>query len=279
MGNRRFGRRPSRAGGATNTAIKDCSIPPGNIQPRISVYPPPSRAGFQTCYRVGGWFESTGAARNRSRVAGVRIAHQLRARVASQPVKASRRGQGTVEYALILMLVSIMVGVVLLTVGQQTGNVSSNLVVRVEGDVPGWVTVASTIGAALAGGLIGLLAPFVTQWLQSRQASKRAADDEQKALKAVMGELNDNQGILSILAMGLPPPTPAELTDRMFQTKRPLLAERLPDGEFGDLAVWYAELLACKRDIDNGAIDKDRCRVLSTRTQGRIVVLRNLVRR
>ena len=40
----------------------------------------------------------------------------------------SQRGQGMVEYALILVLVSIVVIVILLTMGQQIANVFSNIV-------------------------------------------------------------------------------------------------------------------------------------------------------
>ena len=40
----------------------------------------------------------------------------------------SQRGQGMVEYALILVLVSIVVIVILLTMGQQIANVFSNVV-------------------------------------------------------------------------------------------------------------------------------------------------------
>jgi len=42
-------------------------------------------------------------------------------------------GQGMVEYALILVLVSIVVIVVLLTMGQQINNVFSNVVVALSG--------------------------------------------------------------------------------------------------------------------------------------------------
>ena len=41
---------------------------------------------------------------------------------------SAQRGQGMVEYALILVLVSIVVIVVLLTMGQQIQNVFSNVV-------------------------------------------------------------------------------------------------------------------------------------------------------
>jgi pilus assembly protein Flp/PilA len=41
---------------------------------------------------------------------------------------ASQRGQGMVEYALILVLVSIVVIVILLTMGNQINNVFSNVV-------------------------------------------------------------------------------------------------------------------------------------------------------
>jgi pilus assembly protein Flp/PilA len=41
---------------------------------------------------------------------------------------ANQRGQGMVEYALILVLVSIVVIVILLTMGQQIANVFSNVV-------------------------------------------------------------------------------------------------------------------------------------------------------
>ena len=44
-----------------------------------------------------------------------------------------QRGQGMVEYALILVLVSIVVIVVLLTMGQQINNVFSNVVVALSG--------------------------------------------------------------------------------------------------------------------------------------------------
>jgi pilus assembly protein Flp/PilA len=42
--------------------------------------------------------------------------------------KGSQRGQGMVEYALILVLVSIVVIVILLTMGNQIANVFSNVV-------------------------------------------------------------------------------------------------------------------------------------------------------
>jgi pilus assembly protein Flp/PilA len=45
----------------------------------------------------------------------------------------SQRGQGMVEYALILVLVSIVVIVVLLTMGHQINNVFSNIVVALGG--------------------------------------------------------------------------------------------------------------------------------------------------
>lgn len=41
---------------------------------------------------------------------------------------AEQRGQGMVEYALILVLVSIVVIVILLTMGNQINNVFSNVV-------------------------------------------------------------------------------------------------------------------------------------------------------
>ncbi len=41
---------------------------------------------------------------------------------------SGQRGQGMVEYALILVLVSIVVIVILLTMGQQIQNVFSNVV-------------------------------------------------------------------------------------------------------------------------------------------------------
>jgi pilus assembly protein Flp/PilA len=44
-----------------------------------------------------------------------------------------QRGQGMVEYALILVLVSIVVIVILLTMGGQIGNVFSNIVVALNG--------------------------------------------------------------------------------------------------------------------------------------------------
>jgi pilus assembly protein Flp/PilA len=42
--------------------------------------------------------------------------------------KGTQRGQGMVEYALILVLVSIVVIVILLTMGNQIANVFSNVV-------------------------------------------------------------------------------------------------------------------------------------------------------
>jgi len=42
--------------------------------------------------------------------------------------RVSQRGQGMVEYALILVLVSIVVIVILLTMGNQIQNVFSNVV-------------------------------------------------------------------------------------------------------------------------------------------------------
>ena len=42
--------------------------------------------------------------------------------------KGAQRGQGMVEYALILVLVSIVVIVILLTMGNQIANVFSNVV-------------------------------------------------------------------------------------------------------------------------------------------------------
>jgi pilus assembly protein Flp/PilA len=42
--------------------------------------------------------------------------------------KVGQRGQGMVEYALILVLVSIVVIVILLTMGNQINNVFSNVV-------------------------------------------------------------------------------------------------------------------------------------------------------
>ena len=45
------------------------------------------------------------------------------------PSIKGQRGQGMVEYALILVLVSIVVIVILLTMGQQIYNVFSNVVV------------------------------------------------------------------------------------------------------------------------------------------------------
>jgi pilus assembly protein Flp/PilA len=42
--------------------------------------------------------------------------------------KGGQRGQGMVEYALILVLVSIVVIVILLTMGNQIANVFSNVV-------------------------------------------------------------------------------------------------------------------------------------------------------
>ncbi len=42
--------------------------------------------------------------------------------------KSTQRGQGMVEYALILVLVSIVVIVILLTMGNQIANVFSNVV-------------------------------------------------------------------------------------------------------------------------------------------------------
>lgn len=43
-------------------------------------------------------------------------------------IKNGQRGQGMVEYALILVLVSIVVIVILLTMGNQIQNVFSNVV-------------------------------------------------------------------------------------------------------------------------------------------------------
>jgi pilus assembly protein Flp/PilA len=49
-------------------------------------------------------------------------------RIAFGCPKAHQRGQGMVEYALILVLVSIVVIVILLTMGNQIQNVFSNIV-------------------------------------------------------------------------------------------------------------------------------------------------------
>ena len=46
----------------------------------------------------------------------------------STDARSGQRGQGMVEYALILVLVSIVVIVILLTMGQQIANVFSNVV-------------------------------------------------------------------------------------------------------------------------------------------------------
>ena len=43
-------------------------------------------------------------------------------------LSSARKGQGMVEYALILVLVSIVVIVILLTMGNQINNVFSNVV-------------------------------------------------------------------------------------------------------------------------------------------------------
>ena len=54
---------------------------------------------------------------------------QLKARrFLSRPTGKSQAGQGMVEYALILVLVSIVVIVILLTMGGQISNVFSNVV-------------------------------------------------------------------------------------------------------------------------------------------------------
>lgn len=45
-----------------------------------------------------------------------------------RPSTGAQLGQGMVEYALILVLISIVVIVVLLTMGQQIANVFSNVV-------------------------------------------------------------------------------------------------------------------------------------------------------
>ena len=45
-----------------------------------------------------------------------------------EDLRSGQRGQGMVEYALILVLVSIVVIVILLTMGQQIANVFSNVV-------------------------------------------------------------------------------------------------------------------------------------------------------
>jgi pilus assembly protein Flp/PilA len=49
-------------------------------------------------------------------------------RIVFWATKGSQRGQGMVEYALILVLVSIVVIVILLTMGNQINNVFSNVV-------------------------------------------------------------------------------------------------------------------------------------------------------
>jgi pilus assembly protein Flp/PilA len=58
--------------------------------------------------------------------------HSLRARKEvsgmSRRFKGRQSGQGMVEYALILVLVSIVVIVILLTMGNQIANVFSNVV-------------------------------------------------------------------------------------------------------------------------------------------------------
>jgi pilus assembly protein Flp/PilA len=48
-------------------------------------------------------------------------------------MQRTQHGQGMVEYALILVLVSIVVIVVLLTMGNQINNVFSNVVVALGG--------------------------------------------------------------------------------------------------------------------------------------------------
>jgi hypothetical protein len=182
---------------------------------------------------------------------------------------------GLLEYVLVAMLLVVMVVFVLLTVGQQASNISSNLV-RAQGDVPGWITVASTVGAALAGGAVGLFAPFIAHWLAAKEETRKAADRERRSIRAVVAELNDDQAILSILASGLPAQRP--LSDREFDEKRDLLAECLGDAEFRDLAACYVQVEECKQEIAKGSVDKDRCRVLAGRVQERMRQLQRLAR-
>jgi pilus assembly protein Flp/PilA len=52
----------------------------------------------------------------------------MRRSALNSAVTAGQDGQGMVEYALILVLVSIVVIVILLTMGQQISNVFSNVV-------------------------------------------------------------------------------------------------------------------------------------------------------
>jgi pilus assembly protein Flp/PilA len=53
---------------------------------------------------------------------------ELKSREVSSTQRSNQSGQGMVEYALILVLVSIVVIVILLTMGGQIANVFSNVV-------------------------------------------------------------------------------------------------------------------------------------------------------
>ena len=50
-----------------------------------------------------------------------------KARAAIESTRSGQRGQGMVEYALILVLIAVVVIVILHTVGQQVSNVFSNV--------------------------------------------------------------------------------------------------------------------------------------------------------
>jgi pilus assembly protein Flp/PilA len=50
-----------------------------------------------------------------------------KARAALESTRGGQRGQGMVEYALILVLIAVVVIVILHTVGQQVSNVFSNV--------------------------------------------------------------------------------------------------------------------------------------------------------
>src|SRR5450755_2522796 len=121
--------------------------------------------------------------------------------------------------------------------------------------VPAWVEVATTIGAALAGGAIGAYGAIAGPIYADRRVAKRdqakATDERNGALRSVAGELSASRATLQLLSKALASKAD-DIKDSEYNATRATLVSYLAPEDLAGFDDLYARLRQLPKDLNAG---------------------------
>lgn len=149
-------------------------------------------------------------------------------------------------------------------------------------NVPGWVTVATTIGAALAGGIIGaagaILGPVFADKHVARREQAREMKARNSALKLIDEEVTTNLATVKILSTEAFASQARDIEDSEFNAQRDTLARYLDPEDLASFEELYAQFRMLREDRAAGDDISGALPILADNGRKRLELIHELLR-